>query len=193
MKEHRINEERKKRKVPPANYLLVRGAGNRVHAFPSFTRIWGIERAVCIAEPGVMKATCMLAGFDAVTVPELDFKKTLDFIFEQVESLIGDYPFVYAHIKGPDEPAHDGSFSKKRKIIERIDSRLEAWKDWKRILVVTCDHITSWKLKKHVRGPVPVLVYGKGKDAIKTFDEFVAKRGKQFGTGKKLLEFIFST
>jgi 2,3-bisphosphoglycerate-independent phosphoglycerate mutase len=41
-------------------------------------------------------------------------------------------------------------------------------------------------------GPVPVLVYGRRKDKVKTFDEFSAKKGslKKF-TGRQLLKYVF--
>jgi 2,3-bisphosphoglycerate-independent phosphoglycerate mutase len=189
LRDHPINSERVRRGIPPANYLLLRDAGNRVQAFPSFVRIWGIERALCIAEPGVMKATCMLAGFDALTVPEMGFEPTLAFVFEQIDHLLPDYRFIYAHLKGPDEPAHDGDFRRKRRMIEEIDSCLEGWKGWKGVLVVTSDHITSCELRRHVRGPVPVLVYGRGKDELRSFDEFAAQGGKLFASGKSLMSY----
>jgi 2,3-bisphosphoglycerate-independent phosphoglycerate mutase len=194
---HQANAERIRKKISPANYILVREAGNNLIALPNFCRRYRIK-AVCVAENGAMKATCMLAGFNAVTVPEfekdgkIDVKKTLNFIFENVENLIPEYDFVYAHIKPADEASHDGDFKRKVRVIEAIDKRLEAFRGFDGILVVTCDHITSTQQRKHVYGPVPVLVYGLGKDKVKTFDEFAVKKGKlKMLTGKKLMNFIF--
>ena len=89
-----------------------------------------MKQAVCIAENGVIKATCMLAGFSAITVPELTAEATLDFIFDNIESALTEYDFVYAHIKGADEAAHDGDFERKRRVIEEIDKKLESFKNF---------------------------------------------------------------
>lgn len=188
---HTINEQRIKNGIPPANFILTREAGNRlIDLLPHLDTKYKMK-AACIAEPGVMKATCMLAGFNAITVPELKFEASLKFIFENIQDALAEYDFVYAHIKGPDEPAHDGDFHKKREMIERIDEQMEAFKDFKGILVVTCDHITSCKTRKHVYGAVPVLVYGIKKDKAKTFDEIEAKKGKLgLLNGKKLIKLV---
>jgi 2,3-bisphosphoglycerate-independent phosphoglycerate mutase len=104
-----------------------------------------------------------------------------------------EYDFVYAHIKGPiDEAAHDGDFKDKTRGIEAVDKKLEMFKKFGGILVVTCDHITSTEQKAHMPGPVPVLVYGRNKGKITTFDEFSVKKGKfKNYTPVKLLKFIF--
>ena len=78
-------------------------------------------------------------------------------------------------------------------MIEEIDKKMEIFKkDFEDVLVVTCDHITSTQSKEHVYGPVPVLVYGKGKkDSVDTFDESSVKNGriKNF-SGSQLLKFV---
>jgi 2,3-bisphosphoglycerate-independent phosphoglycerate mutase len=195
---HPANVKRIKRKIPPANFILVREAGNSLLALPNFCRKYKVK-AVCIAENGAMKATCMLAGFDAITVPEfelngkIDMKKTLDFIFNAIENSLPEYDFIYAHIKSADEASHDGDFKRKVKAIEAIDKKLKNFRNFDGILVVTCDHITSTEQKKHAFGPVPVLVYGLGKDKVKNFDEFSVKKGKLgLIDGKKLMKYIFA-
>jgi len=192
MEYHPANELRKKNGLPIANYIVTREAGNKLPNIKSFVKKYKIRKAVCIAENGVMKGSCMLAGFDAITVPELNFEKSLRFIFENVENALTEYDFVYAHIKGPDEPAHDGDFFKKQKMIERIDEYLEAFRNFNGILILTSDHITSCKTRKHEFGAVPILIYGKGSDAVQTFDEFSVKKGKlKLINGKKLWKIVF--
>jgi 2,3-bisphosphoglycerate-independent phosphoglycerate mutase len=189
------NAERIDEKIPPANYILIRQAGNKLYdLLPHFTKRWKLKNAVCISEKGVMKATCMLAGFNAVTVPELPFEETLDFIFENISEVLSEYGFAYAHIKGPiDEAAHDGDFKGKVKGIKEVDKRLEAFKKFDGILVVTCDHITSTEHKAHMPGKVPILIFGKGKDKVDKFDEFSVKKGKLKNyTPKKLWKFVFA-
>ena len=190
---HPKNAERIDRGLPPANYLLVRGAGNRVVPFRAFTKLWPVNNAVCIAENGVMKATCMLAGFNAITVPEMSAESTLNYIFDSINSALAEYDFVYAHIKPADEAGHDGDFLKKQRAIEAIDSRLESLKSFDGILVLTCDHITSCEHRKHMPGPVPVLVYGRDKDSVQSFDEATVKQGSLGSmSGRQLWKYVFS-
>lgn len=192
MEFHPKNLERMNLGYLPANYIIMREPGNRVQSLPDFKRRWGIKKAVCVSEPGVTKAVCLLAGFDAVTLKPKGFKEDLDETFSQIFDLLPEYEFVLAHIKGPDEPAHDGDFEKKKKMIERIDEKLEEFLNFEGILVFTCDHITSYKTKKHEHGPVPVLVYGKGKDKVRKFDEVSVRKGKLRGyTGGKLWKYVF--
>lgn len=189
---HEKNSERIDRGLRPANYILLREAGNKLFALPNFSRRWKIRNAVCISENGVMKGTCMIAGFNSITVPELSHDATLDFIFENIDSALTEYDFVYAHIKGADEAAHDKEPERKRKVIEEIDMRLENFKNFDGILVLTCDHITSSESGNHEYGPVPVLVYGKKKDAVKKFDEKSVKKGSlKKMSGRELMKYIF--
>lgn len=193
MEFHQMNSQRISRGIPPANIILTREAGNRLQdLLPHFTEKYKIK-AACIAENGVMKATCMLAGFNAINIPELKFEACLKFIFDNVNDALSEYDFIYAHIKGPDEPAHDGNFHRKTEMIESIDRELEAFKDFDGIFIVTCDHITSCKNRRHEFGAVPILIYGKGKDKVQAFDEFSVKKGKLgLIDGKKLWKFVFS-
>jgi len=189
---HPVNEKRIKNGLPPANYILTREAGNKLPPLPSFSTKYKVH-AVCIAEKGAVRGVYLLAGFDAITIPERNLSSTLNFIFSSIENALVEYDFVYAHVKGPDEPAHDGDFYRKQRVIEAIDERLEMFRDFDGVLVITSDHITSCKTRKHEWGPVPILVYGKGKDRVKKFDELNVKKGKLgLIKGKKLWRFVFS-
>lgn len=194
IKFHPKNGERKEKGFLPANYIIVREAGNKVKAYPRFLKTWKIKKATCIAELGVTRGICLLAGMGAVTVPDVSFEESLNFIFDNINDLLPDNQLIVVHIKGPDLPAHDGNFKEKKKMIEKIDEKLEQFKNFNGILVITSDHITSTYYRKHEHGPVPVLIYGKGKDAVKTFDEISVKKGKlKKYDGKKLLKYIFSS
>jgi 2,3-bisphosphoglycerate-independent phosphoglycerate mutase len=187
---HPVNKIRNRKGILPANYLLLREPGNSVPKLESFPKKYK-RKCIAISENGVMKATCKLAGFDTKTVPETDLEKNLDFIFDSIMKSIKKYDFVYAHIKGPDEPAHDGDFDKKKKIIEAIDKEMKVFMEFDGILVITSDHITSTKLKEHHPGPVPVVVFGKDIDNVEKFDEISAKKGKLgLINGKKLLKYV---
>jgi 2,3-bisphosphoglycerate-independent phosphoglycerate mutase len=189
---HPINSQRMERRMPIANYILVREAGNvPARLSPIFTKKYKVKKPVCIAEPGVAKAAAMLAGMECITVQEMPFADTLDMIFENMDLSLEDHDFVFVHIKGPiDEAAHDGDFDAKKSGIEMIDERLERFRKFRGTLVLTCDHITSTESRRHMPGKVPVLVYGRGKDASKTFDEASARKGSLRSlTPSKLLSY----
>ncbi|MBI3975163.1 MAG: phosphoglycerate mutase, partial [Armatimonadetes bacterium] len=88
---------------------------------------------------------------------------------------------LYLHLKGPDEPGHDGDYKGKTASIERIDEeffgplrehRQEAW-----LLAVTADHATPCELRAHSADPVPLLVAGSGSDGRTRFTEAEAAQG----------------
>jgi 2,3-bisphosphoglycerate-independent phosphoglycerate mutase len=193
LENHKINKERRRKGMLPANYLLFREPGNRIIALtPSFKRKFKIKPIV-ISEAGVMKATCMLAGFDAIEILEgLDYKRGIRFIFEKIEESLSSYDFIYAHIKWTDEAAHDGDFERKKKIIEEFDKYLENYRNFEGRIVITTDHITSCKTKKHEFGNVPVLISSiNSRKKFKTFDEFVANKSMKLKPNK-LWKIIFS-
>lgn len=190
---HPKNAERIERGFPPANYIIVRQAGNSLAKLPNFPKKWWLRNVAVVSENGPMKATCMLAGFNSITVPEMGDEMTLDFIFDNIESLLTEYDMVYSHIKTADTHGHDGDFKGKQAAIEAIDRKLAALKDFNGILILTCDHITSCEHKAHYPGPVPVVVYGKKKDKVQKFDEFGAKKGALGKmTGRQMWKYVFN-
>ena len=116
-----------------------------------------------------------------------DYRKRAELVLDSVSR----FGFVYVHLKGPDEPGHDGLFDLKKERIEEIDNgffsvlvrsaRLSGL-----VVAVTCDHSTPVEDKGHSDDPVPVLVIG-GKtkpDGSLRFTERDAVKGL-FGTLKK--------
>ena len=100
-----------------------------------------------------------------------------------IESL-KKYDGIYVHIKGPDEPAHDGDFNKKKEIIEAIDkfffsSLLPKLEMDNTIIAVTADHSTVCAIKAHSSDPVPLLICGGNvaPDGSLSFSERAAKLG----------------
>jgi len=122
-----------------------------------------------------------------------DYRKRAELVLDS----IGKYGFVYVHLKGPDEPGHDGLFDLKRERIQELDEGFFAMlaksprlKDL--VVAVTCDHSTPVEDKGHSDDPVPVLVFGgKSKpDGSSRFTERDAAKGS-LGTlrrGMTLLE-----
>jgi len=91
---------------------------------------------------------------------------------------------VFLHIKATDNLAEDGNFMGKMKFIEKIDKNI-VWLFSNRkirketfILAVSADHSTSSLKKHHISNPVPILIFGAGKDKVSHFSETSCKNGK---------------
>jgi 2,3-bisphosphoglycerate-independent phosphoglycerate mutase len=75
------------------------------------------------------------------------------------------YDCFYIHLKGPDEPGHDGNYKLKTEIITAIDKyffgpllQQISLKDT--IICVTSDHATPCELKVHSDTPVALMISG---------------------------------
>ena len=91
---------------------------------------------------------------------------------------------LYLHLKGPDEPGHDGEFLAKRDVISVIDRAffgelLPKIRLDQTIVAVTADHATPCALHSHSDDPVPLLLGGAGvtPDGSQGFSEPACARG----------------
>jgi len=189
LKEHPVNKKRIREGKLPANIILTRDAGIKLPELPKKGKKW-----LAILNMLLETAISKLAGMD-VSLNQYPPMKTnsvyehlynalktqLKFIQEQVIKNYKKYDCFYIHIKETDIPGHDGLPIHKKKMIEMIDELLFAFlrKEFKdSIIVVTADHSTPCTLKVHSDDPVPLLVYGKGKDGIKSFNEKTCRKGR---------------
>lgn len=171
-----------------ANTLLVRNAGT----FPrpslrSFASVSG-WRGAAVTEMPVERGIAQLIGLaDEYVGPMGEYA---DAGYRErarvTRAAIERHPFVYVHLKGPDEPGHDGDADKKRRVIEAIDRSffgpfLEGLDLESVRLAVTADHATPCVLKGHSDDPVPLVVSGAGVEAKRSgtgkFSERTAARG----------------
>jgi 2,3-bisphosphoglycerate-independent phosphoglycerate mutase len=161
---HPVNQQRRAHGKKPANFVLMRDAGTTKPTVQGFREKWGLKAAMIAdlpAELGIGK----LLGMEVREIPPgtslEDYRKRAELVLR----LAGEYDFVYVHLKGPDEPGHDGLYDLKKQRIEEIDAgffahlRMAA-KLRRTVLCVTCDHSTPWRDKGHSDDPVPVLVAG---------------------------------
>ena len=77
------------------------------------------------------------------------------------------YDGVYVHLKGPDEPGHDGDLEGKIKAIEEIDKYffgriLDGLDREGTLVIVTSDHATPWNIGAHSGDPVPLMFSNPG-------------------------------
>lgn len=166
---HRVNARRAMRGSKIANAVLLRNAG-ALPAIPpvSFATKHGILGAA-VTEMPVERGIAKLLGLADIYVGPMGADRTaaLSERARVARQALREYPFVYIHLKGPDEPGHDGDARKKREIVEDIDRSffgpfIEGL-DLRTIRVaVTADHATPAILKRHSDDPVPLLLVGVG-------------------------------
>jgi 2,3-bisphosphoglycerate-independent phosphoglycerate mutase len=189
---HEINRKRVTKGKLKANLILSRDAG---HLLPNFFDINDRYRVrfSCLADMPVERGIAKLVGMHLVDLPppSKDLRSDCLFRVKMLLDLLPRYDCFYIHIKGPDEPGHDGNFKLKTHLIETIDKylfgkllpeiRLNS-----HIVCVTADHSTPCKLKNHSDDPVPLLIAGnriKG-DEIAKFSEKECRKGS-LGTLKR--------
>ncbi|MCM8800193.1 MAG: alkaline phosphatase family protein [Candidatus Omnitrophica bacterium] len=185
LKESFINKKRISENKLPANIILARDAGDHLPKFPSIKELYGINFGSFVQMP-VEKGIALLCGIEIVEVPPSTGHLDIDYAIWAKLALesIKKYDGLYIHIKGPDEPAHDGDYIKKKEIIEAIDNYfftplLSKINLKEAILAITSDHSTTCKAKSHTADPVPFLVCGGDilSDNSLNFSEKVAKEG----------------
>jgi len=136
-----------------------------------------------------------------VPPPSKDHARDYENRLETTLSLLEKYDAIYVHLKGPDEPGHDGNLEGKIRAIELIDKYftkplIESIDLENTAIIVTSDHATPWTHKSHTDDPVPVLIYipGVDGDGISRFTERECSRGSLglIEHGWKLLPIVYS-
>lgn len=185
LEESAINKKRLADKKLPANIILSRDAGDCLPKFPNISELY-YTRFGCFVEMPVERGIALLTGMEIIDVPQSSGHLDVDYpVWAKVaEDALKKYEAIYIHIKGPDEPSHDGDFLKKKETIEFIDKYFFGsllpkinLKDF--IICVCADHTTACSLKSHSALPVPLLVVGGNirPDGSMSFSEKAAKQG----------------
>jgi len=182
---HEVNKRREAEGKLKANVILSRDAGDEIPRFFNINERYGVKFA-CLADMPVERGISRIAGMHSIDLPpptkdtEADSKLRVRKLMENLAS----FDCFYIHIKGPDEPGHDGNFKRKAKIISEVDKfffgELLSRIDLKETLIcVTADHSTPCSLKGHSDDPVPLLIAGDNlkPDGIKKFSEKTCKNG----------------
>jgi len=185
LKESLINKKRVQENKLPANIILSRDAGDHLPEFPSIKSLYNLNFGSFVQMP-VEKGIALLCGIEIVEVPsstghlDIDYPIWVKLALESIKK----YDGLYIHIKGPDEPAHDGDFLKKKEIIEAIDHYffsplLKKLQLKETVIAVTADHSTVCKVKAHTADPVPLLIWSAGitSDGSPDFSEKTASSG----------------
>lgn len=168
LKDHPINQKRKKQGLRPANSAWFWGAG-RKPALPDFQKKTG-KRGVMISAVDLLKGIAAGSGMKNVHVEGATGGLHTNYEGKAqaaVQALLEEgYDFAYIHVEAPDEMGHQGSVEKKIQAIEFLDQRLirvvrevmDASGEPYRLMILP-DHPTPTAVRTHTADPVPYLLY----------------------------------
>jgi len=181
---HPINLRRAAEGKLPANILLCRGAAD-LPALQSIESIYGVRGAV-IALGALYRGIGISLGMKPIitTGDANSFDENPAAIAKMAFAALSEFDYLFVHIKGPDNAAHDQDAAAKIAIIERIDKELVAYLttqvDWQTThLAFTGDHTTPIDYGDHTAEPVPIVFVGPNvlPDKVKRFNERAATEG----------------
>ncbi len=180
LEKHRVNMERKAKKLPIANIVLLRGEGTYRNV-PQFGHVHGISGA-CVAGGALYKGVSRFVGLDVLDVAGATGTKNTDLKAKGLAArkALEKNDFVFLHVKATDSFSHDGDAKGKADFIGRVDRELiPILERTGAALVITGDHSTACVRKDHTGYEVPILAYENGgrKDGVKKFDEISAMGG----------------
>lgn len=165
---HPVNARRAMRGRLIGNGLLLRNAGTAPTGPLPFAERHGYPGAA-VTEMPVERGIARLLGLADLFVGPMgaDKDSALRERARVTLEALSKYPFVYVHLKGPDEPGHDGNAPAKKEIIEQLDRSFfgpfrAAFDPTKARVAVTADHSTPCVRKGHSEDPVPLIEAGAG-------------------------------
>ena len=164
--EHPVNRERSSKGLLKANAILLRDAGNYLPKTPKIGERYGIKFGA-VTEMPVERGIVRITGMNSMEMspPTEDKAKDYEERLNATLKLLERNNVVYVHLKGPDEPGHDGDLCRKAKSIEDIDKYyvkplIESVSLDDTAFLITSDHATPPSVKSHTDDPVPVVVVG---------------------------------
>ena len=185
LENHEVNKKRIDEGKLAANCILSRSPSNKLPKLFSINEKYGVHFA-CLLDMPVERGISKLAGMSLIPLlpPTKNLQKDSVIRANKIFEISPSYDCFYIHIKGPDEPGHDGNPVLKKELIEIIDTHFLGnflpnvdLKDW--LICITADHSTPCKLKRHSDDPVPILISGDKIEGDKKdgFGEEVCKKG----------------
>jgi len=177
---HPVNVERAKRGELKANVVLTRDAGHLLPQFFNINEHYNVDFA-CLADMHTERGIAQLAGMEASLLPPPsgDLKADMEVRVKALLAVLPKHDCFYIHLKGPDEPGHDGNYKLKTEIIAAIDQHffgplLKHISLEDTIICVTSDHATPCELKVHSDTAVALMISGgkvAGDGAVSNFSE----------------------
>lgn len=193
LKNHPVNQIRKRKGLFTANIILTRGAGAEIPKIKEYSKWMSINSMPL--EIGIAKLSKM-KNF-SFKIPEIKSMDIYSYLYKLLDKKIKysvkilkenhkNFNGCYIQIKETDIPGHDNKPLDKKKIIEIIDEKFFSFiKEFsiknKYEVIVTCDHSTPCEMKGHSNHPVPILIFNPEKiekrDYTHRFNEIEARMG----------------
>lgn len=205
LKDHPLNQERKKKGLHPANCCWFWGAGTKP-ALTSFTEKTG-KKGVMISAVDLLKGIATGSSMKVVEVPgangglHTNYEGKADAAFDALTK--EDYDFAYIHVEAPDEMGHQGSAEKKIQAIEYLDERVigrlkgkldEAGVEYR--MLIMPDHPTPILKRTHTDKPIPYMLYDSTNPQEHDWfynEKEAEKSGNFFAVGNKLIDRLFGS
>jgi len=169
--DHPVNKARVRAGKRPATNVWLWGQGG-APSLPPFAELYG-PRGAMITAVDLLRGIAALVGWDRIEVPGATGYLDTDYAAKGRFAIdaLAKYDMVCVHIEAPDEASHEGRVKEKVQAIEAIDreivgpvveslQRLDEWR-----ILLSPDHPTFLRTKKHTHGNVPVVMAGTGIDA----------------------------
>jgi 2,3-bisphosphoglycerate-independent phosphoglycerate mutase len=180
-----LNKKRAAEGKLKGNVVLTRDAGSTLPKFFSINERYGVNFAA-LADMDAERGIATLAGMQVSLLPPPsgDLKKDCEIRVKKLLEALPQHDCFYIHLKGPDEPGHDGNCRLKTDVISAIDeyffgNLLPEITPKDVLFCITADHATPCALKVHSDTPVPLLISGGSvtDDKFRKFSEKNCKKG----------------
>ena len=197
---HPLNLQRAAQGKNKANSLWFWGAGTKPR-LDSFEAKTG-KKGAMISAVDLLKGIAVGAGMKVMEVEGATGSLHTNYegkALAAIDALLKeDCDFVYVHLEGPDEMAHQGLIPEKIQAIEWIDSRIvapilaamaESGESYR--MLILPDHPNPIRYRTHTGDPVPYILYDSSKErrAIRRYNEKeAAASGIFLAEGHKLME-----
>jgi 2,3-bisphosphoglycerate-independent phosphoglycerate mutase len=163
---HPVNVKRAAEGKLKANVVLTRDAGHLLPKFFNINERYNVDFAA-LSDMHAERGIAQLAGMDSMLLPPTsgNLQKDCEVKVKALLDVLPEHDCFYIHLKGPDEPGHDGNCILKTQIISAIDKYffgplLKQISLEDNLICITTDHATPCSLKVHSDTPVPVLISG---------------------------------
>lgn len=172
LKDHPINQDRRKRGLRPANSIWIWGNGTKPN-LTTYKERFDITGAV-VSAVDLIKGIGYCAGLDVIDVPGATGNVHTNFDGKAqaaIHALQNGADFVYVHLEAADEAGHRREVDNKVKAIELIDEKIvgpvvKAMEDSQTPfnMLIMPDHPTPLAIKTHTSDPIPYILYNSEKN-----------------------------
>ncbi|MGQ9720511.1 MAG: 2,3-bisphosphoglycerate-independent phosphoglycerate mutase [Candidatus Jordarchaeum sp.] len=184
LKNNPLNQERISRGEPPANGVLLRGAGILPKVTP-LNQMYGVSCS-CVAAAALYRGVAAAVGMKLFKAPgdTATYETDEESIARTVLDILPENDLVFIHFKPTDNASHDGNPELKAKMIEKLDNMVGKLVEGidlenEHYIAVTADHTTPCSVQEHTGEPVPLVMAGPGvrTDQTTAFSEIDCQRG----------------